>query len=48
MMPKHKTKEGDKMTKEIKKKNAGVAAIMSMIISGLGQIYNGQIRKGIL
>ena len=32
----------------IKKKNVGFAVIMSMIFPGLGQIYNGQIRKGIL
>jgi TM2 domain-containing membrane protein YozV len=29
-------------------KNPGVAAILSFIIPGLGQIYNGEIRKGIL
>jgi competence protein ComGC len=34
--------------KDSEKRNAGVAAILSFIIGGLGQIYNGQIGKGIL
>lgn len=29
-------------------KNAGIAAVLSFFISGLGQIYNGQIIKGLL
>lgn len=29
-------------------KNAGLAAILSFFYTGLGQIYNGQIGKGIL
>jgi len=29
------------------KKNEGVAAVLSLIFVGLGQIYNGQIGKGI-
>ena len=29
-------------------KNAGVAAILSFILPGIGQIYNGQIGKGVL
>lgn len=29
-------------------KNAGLAAVLSFFITGLGQIYNGQIFKGIL
>jgi len=29
-------------------KNAGLAAILSFFIAGAGQIYNGQIGKGIL
>lgn len=29
-------------------KNPGVAAVLSAIWTGLGQIYNGQIGKGIL
>ncbi|MFB5662276.1 hypothetical protein [Alteribacillus sp. HJP-4] len=29
-------------------KSAGVAAVLSAIWSGLGQIYNGQILKGII
>jgi TM2 domain-containing membrane protein YozV len=30
------------------KKSSGIAAIASFIIPGLGQIYNGQIGKGIM
>ena len=29
-------------------KNSGIAAVLSFFITGLGQIYNGQILKGIL
>lgn len=29
-------------------KNAGLAAVLSFLIPGLGQIYNGQITKGLL
>ena len=29
-------------------KNAGIAAVLSFFISGLGQVYNGQITKGLL
>lgn len=29
-------------------KNPGVAAVLSFFICGLGQIYNGQIMKGII
>lgn len=29
-------------------KSAGLAAVLSALINGLGQIYNGQILKGIL
>ncbi|MBS3920645.1 MAG: hypothetical protein KG012_17360 [Deltaproteobacteria bacterium] len=29
-------------------KNPGVAAVLSFFITGLGQIYNGQITKGVL
>ncbi|UOE92963.1 MULTISPECIES: hypothetical protein [Bacillaceae] len=28
-------------------KNAGLAAVLSFFFAGLGQIYNGQIAKGI-
>jgi TM2 domain-containing membrane protein YozV len=28
-------------------KNAGVAAVLSFVFNGLGQIYNGQITKGL-
>ena len=29
-------------------KNAGLAAVLSFLFAGLGQIYNGSIGKGIL
>jgi len=29
-------------------KNPGVAAVVSFFITGLGQIYNGQIAKGVV
>jgi TM2 domain-containing membrane protein YozV len=29
-------------------KNAGLAAVLSFLIPGLGQIYNGQILKGLV
>ncbi len=29
-------------------KNPGLAAVLSFLISGLGQIYNGEIGKGLL
>lgn len=29
-------------------KNAGIAAVLSFFICGLGQIYNGQIFKGLV
>ena len=29
-------------------KNPGVAAVLSFFITGLGQIYNGQIVKGVI
>ena len=29
-------------------KNAGLAAVLSAVVPGLGQIYNGQLGKGIL
>jgi TM2 domain-containing membrane protein YozV len=30
------------------KKNPGLAAVASFFLSGLGQIYNGEILKGVL
>ena len=30
------------------KSNPGVAAVLSFVFNGLGQIYNGEIRKGLL
>jgi TM2 domain-containing membrane protein YozV len=35
-------------TGEDRMKNPGVAAVLSFFITGLGQIYNGQIAKGVL
>ncbi len=32
----------------VQKKNEGIAAVASFLFVGLGQIYNGQIGKGIL
>jgi len=32
---------------EKEKHNPGIAAVLSFIFSGLGQIYNGQIKKGL-
>jgi TM2 domain-containing membrane protein YozV len=32
----------------VEKKSTGIAAVLSFLIPGLGQIYNGQIGKGIL
>lgn len=32
----------------MQQKNPGVAAVLSFLISGLGQIYNGQILKGLI
>ncbi len=29
------------------KHNPGIAAVLSFVFSGLGQIYNGQIKKGL-
>ncbi len=29
-------------------KNPGIAAVLSFLFTGLGQIYNGQIAKGIV
>jgi hypothetical protein len=29
-------------------KNPGLAAVLSFIFNGLGQLYNGQIRKGLV
>jgi TM2 domain-containing membrane protein YozV len=32
----------------VEKKSTGIAAVLSFVVPGLGQIYNGQIGKGIL
>jgi Mn2+/Fe2+ NRAMP family transporter len=32
---------------EKEKHNPGIAAVLSFVFSGLGQIYNGQIKKGL-
>ncbi|MDQ0159938.1 hypothetical protein [Alkalibacillus salilacus] len=29
-------------------KNAGLAAVLSFLFSGLGQVYNGEIGKGVI
>ena len=34
-------------SRENKMKNAGIAAVLSFFVCGLGQIYNGQIFKGL-
>jgi TM2 domain-containing membrane protein YozV/RNA polymerase subunit RPABC4/transcription elongation factor Spt4 len=35
-------------TQPVQRKNEGIAAVLSFLFTGLGQIYNGQIAKGIL
>jgi len=35
------------VTEEIKITHPGVAAVLSFVFNGLGQLYNGQIRKGL-
>lgn len=32
----------------VEQKSAGVAAVLSALLNGLGQIYNGHILKGIM
>jgi TM2 domain-containing membrane protein YozV len=32
----------------LKKKNPGLAAVISFIVPGVGQLYNGEIAKGII
>lgn len=32
----------------MEKKHAGLAAVLSFFVTGLGQIYNGQIGKGLM
>jgi len=36
------------MDNEIYKHHAGIAAVLSFLFTGLGQIYNGQIKKGLI
>lgn len=36
------------MTAETSKNHPGVAAVLSFIFNGLGQLYNGEIKKGLL
>ena len=36
------------MTTQPQIKNPGLAAVLSFLIPGLGQIYNGEVGKGIL
>jgi TM2 domain-containing membrane protein YozV len=33
---------------QVQKKNPWISLILSLIITGVGQIYNGQIKKGII
>jgi len=35
-------------TATVQKKNEGISAVLSFVFVGLGQIYNGEIGKGIL
>ena len=35
-------------TTYVEKKSTGIAAVLSFVLPGIGQIYNGQIGKGIL
>ena len=37
-----------KQVSSIQEKNPGVAAVLSFIYPGLGQIYNEEIKKGII
>jgi len=41
-------KEPPKQVHHTEKKNEGIAAVLSFLFVGLGQIYNGQIGKGII
>ena len=38
---------GVRQQEPVQRKNAGLAAVASFFFAGLGQIYNGQIAKGI-
>ena len=38
----------DQETARVQKKNPLIALILSLIITGVGQIYNGQVRKGVI
>jgi TM2 domain-containing membrane protein YozV len=38
----------DQKTDRVQKKNPLIALILSLIITGVGQIYNGQVRKGVI
>lgn len=37
-----------KDTAELQKKNPFIALILSLIITGVGQMYNGQLKKGLV
>lgn len=36
------------LTQPVQRKNEGLAAVLSFLFTGLGQVYNGQIAKGIV
>ena len=36
------------MSEQNSKPRPGIAAVLSFVFNGLGQLYNGQIRKGLL
>lgn len=46
--PKCGVLQQDQVTTPVQIKNEGLAAVLSFLFVGLGQIYNGQIGKGIL
>ncbi len=34
------------MTEKVKERRPAVAALLSLVLMGLGQLYNGQLRRG--
>jgi TM2 domain-containing membrane protein YozV len=38
----------DKTAIDLKKKNPFLALVLSLLISGVGQMYNGQVKKGLV
>lgn len=45
--PLRSTATGSQLARPAAEKNPGIAAVLSFLLSGLGQIYNGQIGKGV-